>query len=407
MLKEENILNYIESNWDNCITENYEDSGTLIGLPYPYTTPTVHTVADFKEMYYWDTYFTNIGLAISGRMDQAKNNTDNMIYLVEKYGFMPNGNRTFYLNRSQPPYLSLMIRDVYDFYKDKEWLSRAYAALDKEYSFWMTNRITPTGLNRFDSTLTEADIEEYSNLLIDRIGYAPAGTPANLARHMLVTAESGWDINPCWGFEGYNYNHISVNSLLYALECNMAYFSAELGNGLFDVWNERSKCRIEKMNKYLTDENNLYFDYNFESKKHSEVYSSAAFYPLFTGAATDEQAKSLVDNLSRLEADYGILVCEKNDVPGTYQWNYPNGWACMQYIAIIGLDKYGYKKEARRIAEKYTALVENIMETTNNLWEKYNVVEGNINVVIEEAFPPMMGWSAGVYLAAKEYLKNS
>ena len=105
----EEIKKYIEDKWDECIKENREDNGTLIGMPYPYTVP---AVGHFDEMYYWDTYFTNKGLECSGRFAQAKNNTDNMLYMVNRYGYMPNGNRTYYLKSSQPPFLSIMVRDV-------------------------------------------------------------------------------------------------------------------------------------------------------------------------------------------------------------------------------------------------------------------------------------------------------
>lgn len=127
------VKTYIENNWNRTIKYNPVDDGTLIGLPYPYSVP---AVGYFDEMYYWDTFFTNKGLAISGKMEQVRNNTDNMLYLVERYGFMPNGNRTEYLTRSQPPFLSFMVRDVFEYYKDMEWLAEAYDILEKEYTFW-------------------------------------------------------------------------------------------------------------------------------------------------------------------------------------------------------------------------------------------------------------------------------
>ena len=101
---------FILDNWDKVIRENKEDKDTLIGLPYPYTVPCISGM--FQEMYYWDTYFTNVGLILSGRIDQAKNNVDNMSYLISRYGFMPNGNRTRYLNNSQPPFLSMMVMEI-------------------------------------------------------------------------------------------------------------------------------------------------------------------------------------------------------------------------------------------------------------------------------------------------------
>ena len=113
-----NLERYIQENLPKCIRENREDKGTLIGLPYPYIVPCAS--GHFQEMYYWDTYFTNKGLIIKGQITQARNNVDNMCYLINRYGFMLNGNRTDYLCNSQPPFLSLMVRDVYDVTEDKE-----------------------------------------------------------------------------------------------------------------------------------------------------------------------------------------------------------------------------------------------------------------------------------------------
>ena len=131
-------------------------------MPYPYIVP---SVGHFDEMYYWDTYFTNKGLELCGRMQQVKNNTDDMLYLVKKYGFMPNGNRTYYLLQSQPPFLSGMVRDVYDYYKDTVWLSSAYDVLKIEYNFWMSKRITPIGLNCYDCLCDEGRVEGLSKCL--------------------------------------------------------------------------------------------------------------------------------------------------------------------------------------------------------------------------------------------------
>ena len=401
--KTKSVLEYIEKNWDSCIKLNTADHGNLIGLPYPYTVP---AVGHFDEMYYWDTYFTNKGLEIDGRHELAKNNVDNMLYLVERYGYMPNGNRTYYLNHSQPPFLSIMVRDVYERYGDREWLGSAYELLKTEYKFWTEKRSSEIGLSHYDDNRTT--FESYmANEYINRIGYKPEGyTDSQIAHEYLAICESGWDANPRFGYETYNNAAVDLNSLLYALESNMAYFADELGNGEGEAWLKRAADRKAVMIKYLENKDGLLVDYNFETNKQSEIFSVASIYPLFVGLADEKHAKAVVDNLDRLERGYGMLTCEENDVEGTFQWDAPNGWACLQYITIIGLDNYGYKEEAKRIAEKYVLLVEKTFKETNNLWEKYNVIEGNVNVKGEYDMPAMMGWSAGTYLAALEYLNK-
>ncbi len=398
------VKSYIKSHWDSCIKENREDKDTLIGMPYPYTVP---SVGYFDEMYYWDTYFTNKGLEISGRCDQVKNNTDNMLYMVEKYGFMPNGNRTYYLTRSQPPFLSAMVYDVYRHYKDKAWLRGAYFTLKKEYDFWMTKRIAPNGLNVYGShNYTDGLLRHMADHIEKRVGFMPEGDTRDLGYHICAVCESGWDISSRWDFEIYNYNPVDLNSLMYLFEKNMQYFSSELDAGEEEAWEKAAEKRKSLMLECMDNGEGLLLDYNFAGNTHSNVFSVASFYPMFVGLVDGDRAKKLVENLGRLEVKYGVLTTEKNDIKGSYQWGYPNGWACLQYIMFLALQKYGFEEDARRIAQKYIELVDKTFDETHNLWEKYNVIDGSIDVVDEYKMPTMMGWSAGVYLAAAQFLEN-
>lgn len=390
------ILEYINYNWDKTIRINKEDEETLIGLPYPYTVPCAD--GTFQEMYYWDTYFTNQGLKICGRYEQVKNNTNNMLYLVKCFGFMPNGNRTWFLDRSQPPFLSLMVRDVYEYDKDKKWLKEAYEILKIEYGFWQRKRMTCTGLNQYGASYNDEMRETYSRIFKERMKILPENcTDEAIYRHFMPICESGWDITPRWGMNSYDFIQPELNSLLFAFEKSMGYFATELAEDE-SVWAEAAARRVSLMKEFLLGEDGLYYDYNFKTGKRSSLFSAAAYFPLFVGCASQKEAEAAAAALYRIEKKYGIAACEKNDVPGDYQWNYPNGWAPLHYIVINGLLQYGYKKEALRIAGKYKELAECVFKTTNNLWEKYNVAEGSINVTNEYEIPPMMGWTAGVYL---------
>ena len=161
------------------------------------------------------------------------------------------------------------------------------------------------------------------------------------------------------------------------------------------------------MLKYMDDGSGILLDYNFVTDSLSDIFSAASIYPLFVRMADKKHAEALVKELCLLETDYGILTCAKNHSGGNYQWDYPNGWACLQYIAMVGLDHYGYQKEAKRIAEKFVNLVDRVYEETGNIWEKYNVVDGNICVTNEYDMPAMMGWTAGVYLSAGKYIEET
>ncbi len=396
------VKDYISSRWNSCIKENRKDKGTLIGLPYPYTVP---AVGHFDELYYWDTYFTNIGLMLAGRHAQAKNNVDNMLHLVDKYGFMPNGNRTYYLTRSQPPFLSQMVREVYDHYGDNTWLSGAYSVLEKEYNFWMTKRMSPTGLNMYSDDSSPEELVQYANDFEERINTKLDGDREKIGLHYLSVCECGWDINTRFGFEAYNFVQVDLNSLMYGFENNMAYFCTKLGKPA-EQWKNHAQSRKELMLKLLDDGSGILNDYNFVTKKHAKSMSSACLYPLFTGVADKKHAEAIVKNLPRLEQPYGVLSNEKNDIVGSFQWGYPNGWACQQLIAFYGLERYRYRDDAVRIAQKYIAVADKTFNETRNLWEKYNVVEGSANVCDEYKMPAMMGWSAGVYLAAEKYLAS-
>lgn len=395
------VNEYIASNWDKCVRVNTEDKDTLIGLPYPYSIP---AVGHFEELYYWDTYFLNLGLKYSGQFEQMKFNVDDILFLVKKYGFMPNANRTYQLKKSQPPFLSEMVRDVYEHYKDLCWLEDAYLTLKQEYNFWQTKRMTSIGLAQYSEACSEDEIERVAKGYVERLQFCPDMELKALAREYRTCCESGWDLNPRWELRGELFAHLDLNALLFQLENNMAYFAEILGNDEADVWKERMEKRKNLMQKYMVDENGIYWDYNFVDDTLGNVFSVAAYYPMYVGMATKEQAQAAVDMLPRLEEAFGVLTCEKNSVRGNFQWNYPNGWACLQYIMVIALERYGFCEEAKRIARKYVQLVEQVFEQTGNLWEKYNVVEGNENVVTEDKMPPMMGWTAGVYLAFQKYL---
>lgn len=398
------VLEYINKNIKCCVKLNRHDNGDLIGLPYEYTVPSVEC---FNELYYWDTYFTNIGLLKCGLENLAKSNTDNILYMVNKYGYMPNGNRTYYLCASQPPFLSLMVRDIYEFFSDAAWLFGAYHELKKEYDFWCTRRITEIGLCQYGEDFAdEEDAKNYANGYIERSGVGQGEDIKKLSRQAISSGESGWDMNPRWGTDAVNYVQVDLNSLIYMLEDNMAYFAKVLGNGEHDMWKSRAKKRKELMQKYLDRGDGLLTDYNFVSGKHSNVVSAACLYPMFANLTDEKNTEAVIKILGQIEAPHGIYTCEKNDVPGSYQWNYPNGWPCLQYIAVMAMDKNGYYDIALRIAKKYSSLVESVFESTGKLWEKYNVLDGSINVVNEYKMPSMMGWSAGVYIALREYIEQ-
>lgn len=402
----EELKKYILDNWMNTVRTTPEDSGNLIGLPYPYTVPCIDD--SFQEMYYWDTYFTSVGLIASGLVGQAENNARNVAYLIDRYGFMPNGSRTFYLTRSQPPFFSKMVRDVYAANGDLGFLKDMYPRMCREHEFWQTRRMTPAGLNRYFGDPVDSErVMRRAADLSKRLGIDLPDTKEGqdgFADAMISFCESGWDCNSRYGLYPHLHCGVDLNSLLYGLECDLAFAAKELsldGSG----WETAARDRKKLMNDLMWDgEKGAFFGYDFANKRKASVVSADIFYPLFTGLATKEQAEKTVTLLPLLENEYGLACTEKRGDLLNVQWDYPHGWACLHYIAVKGLENYGYTEEARRIAEKYIAVADKNFMETGNLWEKYDTVTGGVSVTKEYKTPKMMGWSAGVYMFCLDFL---
>lgn len=400
------ILTYIDKNLPRCIAYTPDSNGDLVGLPYPYIMPCAFE--GFRAMFYWDTYFIHKGLLIRGDLEQIRNDIDNMRYLIRRYGFVPNANQKIALFNSQPPFLSMMMRDYYDQTKDKIWLKDAYEDLVLEYDFWRNNRRTPNGLTCYDTMpLTAEKIIAESKQFRDRTGLL-VDAPDEIAARALVSAgESGWDMNPRMNSKTYQFAPADLNSLMYAMEDNLCYFAAELGNHKdAGVWSELREVRAELCRQYLKNSDGIFMDYDFVAQEQNDIFSAACFYPLYCGMATKEEAKAAQESLYRIEAAFGIVTCEKTEDPGNYQWGYPNGWAPMQMVVVDGLLRYGYEEDACRIARKFIKLVEESYASSGHLWEKYNVVDGNIKVQDEYEMPTMLGWTFGVYVWFKDLLSK-
>lgn len=407
------VLSFIKKRWQDTTRINRSNTDTLIGLPYPYTIPCVDDA--FQEFYYWDTYFSCRGLLRQGFIEQAKNNCDNLIYLVKNYGFVPNGNRTYYLNRSQPPYMGLLIKHVYDRLGDKQWLTFAVSTMEKEYEFWMNNRLTPIGLNHYGHHADRnALLRFYDDSCVPRLRMFHSKEEDRLreSSQTLAEAESGWDFNPRFKRRCLDFTPIDLNSNLFKYELLLSEFFKILGDESTSLkWLGKSKIRKELINKYCWQpELGVFMDYDFIEKCPSSVISGATLHPLWCGLASYEQATSVIRSMeSTLETKFGLLTCEASINEFNYQWDYPYGWAPLHLITIEALKNYGFRKTACRIAEKYVSTVCRVFENTGTLWEKYNVVNGNIDISCEgtSRMPAMMGWTAGVFVEACNFLEEN
>lgn len=407
----ETVREYISSSWDSTVRYNPTDEETLLGLPCRYTVPCPE--GTFQEMYYWDTFFTNEGLLKDGRIDLALGNVENVMYLVDKYGYMPNGTRTWYLNRSQPPYLAWMVESVFDATCDTLWLARAYEAIDKEYSFWVVHRGTPVGLSAYSSSADDALAEEFVHTASQRLKHdfmaecASREDMLRMGRHFAAEAESGWDFNPRFLRRCEDFCPVDLNANLYHYERLMQRFSVILGNGSELQWSERAETRRMLMEKHMKGDDGLFYDYNHVSHEKSPVVSAAVFNLLAAQVIEGAEAQILAQSaLDRLECRHGLAMCAEDDYIHDYQWSWPYGWAPGVYMAVRGLDNYGLFADAERLASKYLNSISRIYRRTGKVWEKYNVTDIFENVDAEYETPQMLGWSAGTFIYLSEYLEK-
>ncbi len=394
------IEQYINSNWDRTIRIGTGGRADVFPLPRPYTVPCIN--GHFQAFYYWDTYFTNLGLIRQGRIGVALDNAENMFHLVGTHGYVPNQTYVGQDNRSQPPYLSMVVRELYEVTGDRDFLSRALPIVEREYRFWMKDRLTPIGLNRHGHNATDDYLVEfYQGALVPRLGFGdlPRAEKVRHSHHFLAEAETGWDFNPRFAGRCADHAAVDLNANLFAYEQNFASLAGELGLDSTGQWQDAAAARRDLLNRYSwDDERGLYLDYDCAEQRRSPVASLATFHPLWVGLASPEQAERVERSLGLFEREHGIAVCEPGARDREYQWDFPNLWPPLVYTTVNGLLRYGLKDSARRVARKFRAIVEHNFSLSGQLWEKYDVRSA---AVAGGEYPAqdMLGWTAGVYLA--------
>ena len=416
--KEEDVAVHINDLWNQLTRVTKESKGSLIGLPYPYVVPG----GRFREMYYWDSYFTMIGLAQSGRTDLIKNMLDNFKYLIDTYGYIPNGNRTYYLGRSQPPYFSLMVRLYADITDDTVYKTYQ-SALEKEYAFWMKGKeelnneeramdrvvLMADGkvLNRYWDSETTSRPEAYKEDMALEAAAKKKTDDELLFRNIRAACESGWDFSSRWLEKEDDPTTIITTSILPVdLNCLMHHLEKTLMHCYYLQGNMEDSIRFknlaedrrEAINKYFWNEAEYFYsDYNWEKEEIRPAMTVAGIYPMFFGLATPDRAKYSKSCLQRYFFKAGGIVTSKYETGE--QWDKPNGWAPLQYLAIRGLEGYGFNQLAKEVKMRWVRFNEKVYEQTGKLNEKYNVEDtvkpgGGGEYPTQDGF----GWTNGVLL---------
>jgi alpha,alpha-trehalase len=385
---------------------------SLLALPQAYIVPG----GRFSETYYWDSYFTMLGLAESGRGDLMRCIADNFAWMIEKYGHIPNGNRTYYLGRSQPPVFALMVEL---FEEDGVRGARRYLDhLRQEYAYWMDGAQSlllnqayrhtvrmPDGslLNRYwddrDTPRDEAWREDVETA-------RHSGRPANeVYRDLRAGAASGWDYSSRWlrdcsrlaSIRTTQFIPVDLNAFLYKLESTIANISALRGDKYGqELFRQKARARRQAMTRYLWDEESgCYRDYDWR-RQALGLFSAASMVPLYVELATPEQAARVAEAVrTRLLTPGGVLATEYETGE---QWDKPNGWAPLQWMTIQGLKRYGHDALGDDIAHRWLNTVNQVYQKQHKLVEKYHITNntacegGGGEYPLQDGF----GWTNGV-----------
>ena len=389
---------------------------SLLALPEPYVVPG----GRFREMYYWDSYFTMLGLVESGERERSRQMLANFAFLIDAYGHIPNGTRSYYLSRSQPPFFSHMV-ELEAHVEGDSFYARYLPQLRREHAWWMqgeqslqpgqaTRRVVKLAdgslLNRYwddrDTPRPEAWLHD-----VRTAASVPHRPATEVYRDLRAGAESGWDYSSRWLDDPHRLGTIrtsaivpvDLNSLMHHLETIIARACREAADTAcvqeFDARASRRKAAIEQ---HLWNADGYYADYDWQRRTLRTQVTAAALYPLYTGIASPQHAhRTAVTVRAQLLRPGGLAT---TNVRTGEQWDAPNAWAPLQWIAIDGLDRYGEAALARDIAEGFLRRVEDVFQRERRLVEKYDAegdegIGGGGEYALQDGF----GWTNGVVRA--------
>lgn len=418
------MYEHIELMWDKLKRgpDKRIENSSRIPLPKEYVVPG----GRFQEIYYWDSYFTIEGLLASGRWELAKSMVDNFSFLIDSIGFIPNGTRDYFETRSQPPFFSLMVNALTG---ENENMPLYYSEqLFKEYEFFMESDLITENFTADQHLVRMNDNGLWMNRYFDK-GYTPRpeaykedlhlaneldseAKKKQLYNDLRSAAESGWDFSSRWFLDEdfastktTDIIPIDLNCLLFNLEMTLSKAAEQKGDrGLAERYRDRFRKSRKLINTYLwNEEAGFYMDYNFVTFKPTGHLTLAGAFPLYFKLANRDQAEKIKNVLMDKFLKDGGLVTTLNH--SGQQWDAPNGWAPLQWMAVKGLLIYGYEEEAIEIMERWLALNEKVFKNTGKMMEKYNVedltlLSGGGEYETQDGF----GWTNGVAVGFKKIL---
>lgn len=422
-----------------------EQNDKIVGVPF------VVPGGRFNEMYGWDSYFESVGLLLDGKVELAKAMADNFQYEIEYYGKILNANRSYYLTRTQPPFYSSLIREVFEITHDKTWLKSHVLTAIKEYeTVWMVKgkRLANNGLNRYLAEgigfPPECEVGHFDSIIkpfADDVNlsirdYEKAYAEGKIINedldvyftHDRTVRESGHDTS--YRIEGIcaHLNLVELNAMLYKYETDFAQiiegeFDGVLNSYNTAYWHEKAEARKQAINTLLWNENKgLYFDFNLKLNKQSQFVAASTLAPLWANLCTEKQAEQLVKNaIPLLKERGGIAGCTKESIgeiskdQPQRQWDYPNGWAPHQMMIWKGLINYNYHNEAQELIYRWLFMItRNAVDYNGTIPEKYDVVDathkvfaeyGNVGTDFQYITQEGFGWMNASYQYGLSLLK--
>jgi len=412
----QNLRDHIDWLWPALTrtTTSAPDNSSLIPLPKSYVVPG----GRFREVYYWDSYFTMLGLAEAGRNDLVTNMLDNFAYQIDQFGHIPNGNRTYYVSRSQPPFFSLMV-DLVARQQGAEVYVRYLPELRKEYAYWMRGAATTRPGHASNSVVVLADGTVLNRNWDDQDSPRPESYLQDVAtanevpgrphqevwRDLRAAAASGWDFSSRWFGDNATLATIrttailpaDLNSLLLHLEISIANGCALIREvACVTQYTGLAEKRTRAINRYLWDADGYYADYDWKLRKVRPNQTAAMLFPLFVGAAPPARARSTLAVVqSKLLQVDGLAT---TTYATKQQWDAPNGWAPLQWVAVVASKKYEMEPLATAIGTRFLGTVQRVYNSEHKLVEKY-VVDGSATggggggeYPLQDGF----GWTNGV-----------
>jgi alpha,alpha-trehalase len=402
--------------------DQYNPNSSLLPLPNPYIVPG----GRFSEIYYWDSYFTMLGLRVQGHEDLIVNMLNNFAFLADSVGFIPNGNRNYYLSRSQPPFFSLMVKLLAE--KDPEALTRYLPSLVKEYAFWMNGeeKLSTPGdtfehvvmlsdgsvLNRYYDKRAAPRPEAYKEdvATAHEAGSHPefSRNPAEVYKALRSAAESGWDFSSRWFADEKQLASIQTTDLVPVdLNCLLYHLELMIHDGFKQKGEEeraaemkkRADTRRKALLTFCWDaEQGFFFDYHIRKEHRTSSKTLAAVYPLFFKMVQPEMADAVATVIKKEFLKPGGLTTTL--VVSGEQWDAPNGWAPLQWMGYRGLKNYGHHELAADIKHRWLRQNLRVFQATGKMMEKYNVLDTTL-VAGGGEYPNQdgFGWTNGVALA--------